>query len=144
MPSFVAQQRQKHDVVRMETTADPDKLKGKQLEAYTIVSDHCKSTDPDQDALRLVVSGTAGTGKSYLIQCLKQLLGDRLCVAAPTGAAAYNVIGYTLHSLLSLPIRAEFKELEGKLLRTLQESLMGVSYLVIVEMSMVGRKVWTN
>ena len=34
MPSFVAQQRQKHDVVRMETTADPDKLKGKQLEAY--------------------------------------------------------------------------------------------------------------
>ena len=47
----------------------------------------------------MVVSGTAGTGKSYLIQCLKFLLKKQLLVAAPTGVAAFNVDGYTLHSL---------------------------------------------
>lgn len=141
MPSFVAQQRQQHVVQPVTTTANPEKLKGKQLEAYTIVSDHFRSAD-SSSPLRMIVSGTAGTGKSYLIQCLKILLTDRLCVTAPTGAAAYNVIGYTLHSLLVLPIKGEFKELEGKLLKTLQESLGTVDYLIIDEMSMVGRKMF--
>jgi ATP-dependent DNA helicase PIF1 len=106
------------------------------------VREHYRSTDSDKTPLKLIVSGTAGTGKSYLVQCWKQLLEDSVCVTAPTGAAAYNVAGYTLHSLLTLPVRAEFKELEGKLLQTLQESLAGVSYIIIDEMSMVGRKLF--
>jgi hypothetical protein len=52
-----------------------------------------------------------------------------VCVTAPTGAAAYNVAGYILHSLLMLPVRTEFKELEGKLLQTLQESMAGIVIL---------------
>ena len=88
----------------------------------------------------MVVSGTAGTGKSYLIQCLKLLLRDHLLVAAPTGVAAFNVDGYTLHSLLSLPIKGDFKPLEGKRLQTIQQTLSGVDYIIIDEMSMVGRK----
>jgi len=119
MPSFVAQQRQSHILKPSLTTADPGKLKGMQLEAYNIVFEHYNSTDCKKQPLRFIVSGTAGTGKSYLIQCLKLLLGDSLCVAAPTGAAAYNVVGYTLHSLLNLPIRTEFKELENKQLQTI-------------------------
>ena len=86
------------------------------------------------------MSGTAGTGKSYLIQCLKHLLKDRLCVAAPTGVAAFNVDGYTLHSLLSLPVKGDFKPLEGKRLQTIQQMLAAVDYIIIDEMSMVGRK----
>ena len=90
----------------------------------------------------MVVSGTAGTGKSYLIQCLKLLLKDRLCVAAPTGVAAFNVDGYTLHSLLSLPVKGDFKPLEGKRLQTIQQMLAAVDYIIIDEMSMVGRKMF--
>ena len=85
------------------------------------------------------MSGTAGTGKSYLIQCLKLLLKDCLCVAAPTGVAAFNVDGYTLHSLLSLPVKGDFKPLEGKRLQNVQETLASVEYIIIDEMSMVGR-----
>ena len=61
--------------------------------------------------LRMIVSGTAGIGKSYLIHCLR-LLGDKVCVAAPTGVAAFNIEGHTLDSLLSLPTKGEYKDLE--------------------------------
>ncbi len=77
-----------------------------------------------------------------MIQCLKLLLGDSLRVTAPTGVAAFNVNGYTLHSLLSLPIKGDFKDLEGKRLHTIQQSLEGVDYFIIDEMSMVGRKMF--
>lgn len=66
----------------------------------------------DQSPLQLI-SGTAGTGKSYLIQCLRLLLCNKVCVVAPTGIAPYNVDGRTLHSLLYLPTKGEFKDLQG-------------------------------
>ena len=70
MPSFVPQQRQKYVVQVASTTANPDHLQGKQLQAYRIVQEHFNAKPP----LRMTVSGTAGTGKSYLIQCIKLLL----------------------------------------------------------------------
>ncbi len=90
----------------------------------------------------MIVSGTAGTGKSYLIQCLRLVLHDKLKVSAPTGVAAFNVNGHTLHSLLELPIKGEFKDLDGNRLQQLQLRLNGVKYLIIDEMSMVGRKLF--
>ena len=90
--------------------------------------------------LRMIVSGTAGTGKTYLIHCIRLLLRDSVRVAAPTGVAAFNIDGHTLHSLLSLPTKGEYKDLEGERLHCMQQSLAGMRYLVIDEMSMVGRK----
>ena len=140
---FVAQQRQQYESSELTTkSADPGLLQGRQLEAYTIVRDHLEAHSSSSQPLRMVVSGTAGTGKSYLIQCLKLLLRDHLLVAAPTGVAAFNVDGYTLHSLLSLPIRGDFKPLEGKRLQTIQQTLSGVDYIIVDEMSMVGRKIF--
>ena len=54
----------------------------------------------ESSPLYMIVPGTAGTGKSYLIHCLRLLLKDKVCVAAPTGVAAFKIDGYTLHSLL--------------------------------------------
>ena len=54
--------------------------------------------------------------------------------------AAFNVDGYTLHSLLHLPVRGEFKDLQGTQLHNLQQALASVQYLIIDEISMVGRK----
>ena len=143
MPSYIAQQRQEFVAQSaLTTTAHASHLQGKQLQAYTAVRDHSEFSDPNRPPLRMVVSGTAGTGKSYLIQCLKLLLKDRLCVAAPTGVAAFNVDGYTLHSLLSLPVKGDFKPLEGKRLQTIQQMLAAVDYIIIDEMSMVGRKMF--
>lgn len=81
-------------------------LQGKQLQAYTIASQHVEAVDPTP--LRMIISGTAGTGKSYLINCLRLLLRDKVRVAAPTGVAAFNVDGHTLHSLLSLPTKGDY------------------------------------
>lgn len=141
MPSFIAQQRQQYVPQAVSTTANPDHLQGKQLDAYRIVHEHFKA-EAQAPPLRMIVSGTAGTGKSYLIQCLKLLLGDRLRVTAPTGVAAFNVNGYTLHSLFCLPVKGDFKALEGKRLQTIQQSMAGVDYIIIDEMSMVGRKMF--
>ena len=59
--------------------------------------------------LRLVVSGTAGTGKSYVTKCLQRLVpqvfeaNDAIQVITPTGNAAYLVQGSTAHLFLGVP-----------------------------------------
>ena len=56
-----------------------------------------------------LVSGTAGTGKSFVIKCLQRLVrqvfekNDAVQVIAPTGNAAYLVQGNTAHSFLGIP-----------------------------------------
>ena len=92
MPSFIAQQRQEFVVQSFTTSADQSHLQGKQLLAYSAVREHSESSNPSQSPLRMVVSDTAGTGKSYLIQCLKLLLKDRLCVAAPTASMSMDTL----------------------------------------------------
>ena len=62
----------------------------------------------------MFVSGVGGTGKSFLIETVRSLVkeiwkgdtsNDTICsVAAPTGLAAYNVGGVTVHRLFQLPI----------------------------------------
>ena len=90
----------------------------------------------------MVVTGTAGTGKSYLIKCIRLLLGGTLKVSAPTGVASFIIEGTTLHSLLHLPTRGEFKQLEGNHLQQLQQAISSTRYIIIDEMPMVGRKVF--
>ena len=72
---------------------------------------------------------------------LRLLLTDQLTVAAPTGVAAFIIHSKTLHTLLSLPTRGDFKDLEENRLHQLQHKLSTVKYIIIVEMSMVGRKI---
>lgn len=140
MPTFIARQRQHAPIPAFTTTADPTQLQRKQLKAYTIVREHLNTEAPTP--LRMIVYGTAGTGKSYLINCLRLLLQSKVCVAAPTGVAAFNIDGHTLHSLLSLPTKGEYKDLTGERLQQLQHSLADMKYLIIDEMSMVGRKMF--
>ena len=90
------------------------------MEAYTLVRQHAEAETPPP--LRMIVSGTAGTGKSYLIHCLRLILNNRLRLAAPTGVAAFNIEGYTLHSLLSLPVKGDYKDLEGERLHRMQQT----------------------
>ena len=122
------------------TTYDPQRLQGKQLQVYNQVLHH--SQHLHLEPLRIIVSGTAGTGKSFLIGCLAKLLQAAVKIMAPTGVAALNVHGYTLHSLLHLPTRGELKDLQGESLNDLQKSMNGVKYIIIDEISMVGRKMF--
>jgi ATP-dependent DNA helicase PIF1 len=83
----------------------------------------------------LFVTGRAGTGKSTLLRCLKDLIAEEMVIVAPTGLAAINVGGQTIHSFFGFPprlIRPDDirRSRNGRLMRRLK-------FLVIDEVSMV-------
>jgi hypothetical protein len=49
------------------------------------------------------LTGKAGTGKTTFLHEIKQLSSKRLAVVAPTGVAAINAGGVTIHSFFQLP-----------------------------------------
>jgi ATP-dependent DNA helicase PIF1 len=83
----------------------------------------------------LFVTGRAGTGKSTLLKCLREVIPEDTAVLAPTGLAAVNVGGQTIHSFFGFPprlLRAEDirRSRNGRLMRRLKT-------LIIDEVSMV-------
>ena len=78
--------------------------------------------------LFMFVRGIGGTGKSFLIEAIKAQVAEMwnkddpdlvtCAVAAPTGQAAFNVGGVTVHRLFQLPVehskKAEFWSLKKK------------------------------
>ena len=50
----------------------------------------------------IFVTGKAGTGKSTLLQYIRQTAKNKIIVVAPTGIAAINVNGDTIHSFFGL------------------------------------------
>ena len=113
----------------------PDSLNEWQRNCYDVVKHHFENGG---EPLRMMVLGTAGTGKSYLVYALSRLLGGFLRRAAPTGMAGFLIAGSTLHSLLRLPVR-QGKNLQGQSLKALQSSPAGVKYIIIDELSMVSQ-----
>ena len=83
----------------------------------------------------LFVTGRAGTGKSTLLRTLRDMATEDIVVVAPTGLAAVNVGGQTIHSFFGLPprlVRGEDirRSRNGRIMRKLK-------HLVIDEVSMV-------
>lgn len=81
------------------------------------------------------VSGKAGTGKTTLINYLRQTLKRNIVVVAPTGVAALNVKGATIHSYFRFPPRVvtdeDIKEVKDRRLYT------RLDLLIVDEISMV-------
>ncbi len=57
----------------------------------------------EQDCPCLFLTGKAGTGKSTLLHYLRQTTAKATAVLAPTGVAALNVGGQTIHSFFRFP-----------------------------------------
>ena len=71
----------------------------------------------------------AGTGKSYLIDELRNSLQTKCKILAHTGKVSFSVNGVTLHSLLKLPIGSKrLCDLKGIPLQQLQSNLENVEY----------------
>ena len=58
-------------------------------------------------------------------------------VLAPTGAAAANVNGQTIHSFIKIPT-GSFTELKGETLRNFQLQMEPIKFLIFDEYSMIG------
>ncbi|KQY55362.1 AAA family ATPase [Aeromicrobium sp. Root495] len=87
----------------------------------------------------LFLTGKAGTGKSTLIRHFMATTDRRVVVAAPTGIAALNVEGYTIHRLFSFQATTSLDDVRtgryypGRFAKTLK----GLQTLIIDEASMV-------
>jgi ATP-dependent DNA helicase PIF1 len=83
----------------------------------------------------LFLTGRAGTGKTTLLRKLIAAEGDRTVVLAPTGLAAVNVGGQTIHSFFNFAPRL-LDEGDARKLRN-QRVVRAMETLVIDEISMV-------
>jgi ATP-dependent exoDNAse (exonuclease V) alpha subunit len=87
----------------------------------------------------LFITGKAGTGKSTLLQLFRNTSRKKIAVLAPTGVAALNVQGQTIHSFFGFPPRIITPtEASRKVTRKDQLRIYkNLQVLVIDEISMV-------
>lgn len=85
----------------------------------------------------IFVTGRAGTGKSTLLNHLSWNTDKQIVIAAPTGVAALNVGGQTIHSLFRLPIGVIADQVIDQV-PELRKLLNTIDTLVIDEVSMVN------
>jgi len=102
----------------------------------------------------IFLTGKAGTGKTTFLRDLKKLSPKRMIVVAPTGVAAINAGGVTIHSFFQLPFhpyvpsfylsennshkQPEQKDFTGyKMSREKINIIKGLDLLIIDEISMV-------
>lgn len=95
----------------------------------------------EHTGISIFLTGKAGTGKTTFLKALKEHSSKRIIVVAPTGVAAINAGGVTIHSFFQLPLspyvpgttfkdRYDFGKEKRRIIRTLD-------MLVIDEISMV-------
>lgn len=96
-------------------------------------------------AQSVFITGKAGTGKTTFLRRLREECPKSMAVVAPTGVAAINAGGMTLHSFFQLPFAPFLPTAEGKRLFFSKHKMNGgkrkvlreLETLVIDEVSMV-------
>ena len=118
------------------------------------VTGECKCSQ--LQPLHIFISGVGRTGKSFLIEAIRTQVAaiwkDKhdalLCaVAAPTGLAACNVSGVTVHRLFQLPIEHEGKEagywrLPRDSLKIMRTTLRDVKLLLLMKCPCCLVSIW--
>ena len=90
----------------------------------------------------LFLTGKAGTGKTTFLRELQQNCPKRMIVLAPTGIAAINAGGSTIHSFFQLPFAPfipdeRYKRMDFKLRKQKVKLIRSLDLIIIDEISMV-------
>jgi len=124
---------------------------------FQLAADYVQFTNEN-----IFLTGKAGTGKTTFLRYIKDHSGKQCAIVAPTGVAAINAGGTTIHSFFQLPftpyipgpVRSSFDLMDVhqqndkmmdkhhllgriKLNREKRETIRGVELLIIDEISMV-------
>ncbi len=96
----------------------------------------------EKQGRNLFITGKAGTGKSTLLQLFRNTTKKNAVVVAPTGIAALNVKGQTIHSFFKFPAKPMARH-EIKKLRS-RKVFQKMEVLIIDEISMVRADLLDN
>ena len=136
-------------------------LNSKQRQYFEIIFNWAKSyvknlssiTQFEIEPLHIFITGGAGTGKSHLIRTIFHSLTKtfsyrsmafgkaKVLLLAPTGVAAINIDGTTIHSALGIPVGhfgKNLPKLNDKKRTALRNNLCETRVLIIDEISMVS------
>ena len=136
--------------LRVEVNSSPEALNTEQRILYDTMVAHYTNEislgERSPPQLLLNVDREARTGKTFtLLKVCTRIQGIAIAAgrgnlvfrAAPTGIAAFNIIGKTLHSLLRLPVKTKKTDLSPGTLQSLQASFSSCRFLIIDEKSMI-------
>ena len=117
--------------------------------AFDIIMHHLQAKEP-KEPLKMIIQGTAGTRKSYLIHCIKETLSSQapsrhspLLLLAPTRVATFNIHATTIHAGLRIPIK-DMSPFHGQSLAVFQEEMKHIHYILIDEMSFIGSRLFVQ
>ncbi|XP_008558846.2 uncharacterized protein LOC103579268 [Microplitis demolitor] len=148
--NFTLKENQPDDTV--DIFADNKNSNEQQLQ----ITIHCLHAQKIGKQIRLMISGQAGTGKSFLINLLYQVIPDyytkkisctdiesaHAILAAPYGKAAYLIHDVTVHSCFCLPrdnMSRNIAALSSSVVTSLRFEMRNVKVVIIDEVSMIGR-----
>lgn len=101
------------------------------------------AVDSILEGKNVLLTGPAGTGKSYTIKYIVEVLqkkGKKVALTAPTGTAAIIIGGQTIHSYMGLGLgTGSVKEIMIKISynKTIYQNIADLDILIIDEISMV-------
>lgn len=108
------------------------KLSAEQKKAYDVLANSSGN---------YFVTGKAGTGKSFLLQYFVKHCQKSVAVVAPTGVAAINAGGQTIHAFMGLSIgyqnADDAEAVKAKMTERRRKLMSSIDTLVIDEISMV-------
>ena len=140
------------DLLEMTRQLVPEQLQGlsKVISYCKDVKRNSKNINHEVSPLRMIIHGGSGSGKSSVLRCsalhAQKILtkaGDKLdkphlLICAPTGMAAKNVDGATLHSVFDFKFGNEHVSLSDKKLAIARDMLSELKLIIIDEISMVS------
>ncbi|SEJ37313.1 AAA family ATPase [Demequina mangrovi] len=108
-------------------------------EGITLTEDFERALEILHGGGHLFLTGRAGTGKSTLIRHFLATTDRTAVTVAPTGIAALNVDGYTIHRLFSFPmgVNEDLVRGSGYYPGRFASTLAGLDTLIVDEASMV-------
>lgn len=109
--------------------------------SFKLTGEFKKALDLIKQGKNIFITGKAGTGKSTFLRYLQdEVLGDEFVYLAPTGVAAVNIGGATIHSFFGFTPKTTLAQLKQEVKKLLKKrkAFSKIKGFVIDEISMVS------